>query len=137
LEKERNDLDAERKAFSEATQRLGEERRRLEVCDLPDPRIQLMPGRETCVARRKATMGWWTPKSVDISNSQDKDERGSDRRALLHFLLLDNRTTRTAIRSTPITVEELPTSIPISSITLITQDPLSPPASRWKTIQTP
>lgn len=31
LEKQRNDLDAERRAFSEATQRLGEERRRLEV----------------------------------------------------------------------------------------------------------
>ena len=34
LEKQRNDLDAERRAFSEATQRLGEERRRLEVSDL-------------------------------------------------------------------------------------------------------
>lgn len=31
LEKQRNDLDAERRAFSEATQRLGEERCRLEV----------------------------------------------------------------------------------------------------------
>ena len=31
IEKQRNDLEAERKAFSEATQRLGEERRRLEV----------------------------------------------------------------------------------------------------------
>lgn len=31
LETQRKDLEAERKAFSEATQRLGEERRRLEV----------------------------------------------------------------------------------------------------------
>lgn len=31
IEKQRHDLEAERKAFSEATQRLGEERRRLEV----------------------------------------------------------------------------------------------------------
>lgn len=35
LEKQRNDLEAERNAFSDATQRLGEERRRLEVSRLP------------------------------------------------------------------------------------------------------
>jgi hypothetical protein len=78
LEKQRNDLDAERRAFSEATQRLGEERRRLEVSYSPHvpsaKESQLISvGRAAGTTRGKEKMGRWSPsETLDITHRETK-----------------------------------------------------------------
>jgi hypothetical protein len=111
LEKQRNDLDAERRAFSEATQRLGEERRRLEVSQfIPLTEGQLISGRTKSITRGKEEMGRRTLKRDDIANSQAKIERSTTSHFIFSLIKRASPTT--------ITLEIPSTSIPIPSISL-------------------